>query len=71
VQCVPACSSEPFARSLPAAGFIDGEVLYWYVTSRGGTDRILYIRPDSPVATIVAIPGGDGTLLLQGDYSHR
>jgi hypothetical protein len=45
--------------------------LYWYVTSRGGTDRILYIRPDSPVATIVAIPGGDGTLLLQGDYSHR
>ena len=33
----------------------------------GITQRILHVRPDAPIATIVAIPGGNGILGIQGD----
>jgi hypothetical protein len=35
--------------------------------SRGGTQRILYVRPDAPVANIVSIAGGSGAIGLQND----
>ena len=31
-------------------------------STNGVTQRILFVRPDNPTATIVAMPGGDGTL---------
>ena len=33
----------------------------------GATQRILDVRPDAPVANIVALPGGEGILGIQGD----
>src|SRR5688572_9476208 len=35
----------------------------------GGTQRYLHIRPDAPIATLVQLPGGDGTLGIQNDGS--
>ena len=35
----------------------------------GATQRILYVRPDAPIATIISIPGGDGTFSIQNDGS--
>jgi hypothetical protein len=37
------------------------------VPTRGVTQRVLFIHPDAPVANLVALPGGDGTLAIQGD----
>jgi iron complex outermembrane receptor protein len=37
------------------------------VPAAHGTQRFLHVRPDSPVATIVHLPGGDGTLGIQDD----
>jgi hypothetical protein len=37
--------------------------------SRGGVQRILYVKPDAPVANIVALPGGNGRLGIQSDGS--
>jgi len=36
-------------------------------TPSDGTQRFLYLRPDAPVANIVDLPGGDGTLGIQND----
>src|SRR5262249_14825661 len=33
------------------------------------TQRLLYVRPDPPVANVVLIPGGDGVLGIQSDGS--
>src|SRR4051794_39863311 len=33
----------------------------------GGTQRILYVRPDLPVANIVSIAGGDGVYGIQSN----
>ena len=33
----------------------------------GGTQRFLYVRPEAPVAIVVVISGGDGTLGIQND----
>ncbi len=33
----------------------------------GATQRFLYVRPDAPVANIVALPGGEGILGIQSD----
>jgi hypothetical protein len=35
----------------------------------GGTQRYLHIRPDAPIATLVHVPGGTGTLGIQADGS--
>jgi hypothetical protein len=35
----------------------------------GVTQRILHVRPDSPIATIVSVPGGDGRYAIQDDGS--
>src|SRR4030095_3727186 len=37
------------------------------VPSGGAIQRFLYVRPDAPVANIVVVPGGDGTLGIQND----
>jgi hypothetical protein len=37
------------------------------VPATNGVQRFLYIRPDNPVATIVHLPGGEGSLGIQGD----
>jgi len=37
------------------------------VPSGGATQRFLYLRPDAPVANIVAIPGNDGVLGIQNN----
>lgn len=37
------------------------------VPTRGVTQRFLYIRPDTPVANIVFLPGRDGIFGIQGD----
>jgi hypothetical protein len=41
------------------------------IPTRGVTQRILYTRPDSPVANIVFLPGLDGILGIQDDGSMR
>jgi hypothetical protein len=33
----------------------------------GVVQRVLHVRPDAPIATIIAIPGGDGVLGIQAD----
>jgi hypothetical protein len=35
----------------------------------GLTQRILHVRPDAPIATIIAIPGSNGILSIQNDGS--
>ena len=35
----------------------------------GGTQRYLHIRPDAPIATLIHVPGGNGTLGIQADGS--
>jgi hypothetical protein len=35
----------------------------------GGTQRFLYVRPEAPIAIVVVISGGDGTLGIQADGS--
>lgn len=35
--------------------------------SRGQTQRILHVRPDAPIANLVALPGSDGVLRIQPD----
>ena len=37
------------------------------VPTRNVTQRFLYLRPDAPVATILALPGGSGVLNIQSD----
>ena len=37
----------------------------------GDTQRFLWVRPDSPVATLIAIPGGDGVLGIQNDGTSQ
>lgn len=37
--------------------------------SPGVTQRILYVRPDAPIATVVALPGGSGVLGIAADGS--
>jgi hypothetical protein len=39
------------------------------ISSRGATQPFLYVRPDNPIATIIAIPGGDGTFGFASDGS--
>jgi hypothetical protein len=35
----------------------------------GVTQRILHVRPDSPIATLISVPGGDGRYAIQNDGS--
>ena len=35
----------------------------------GGTQRFLYVRPESPIAIVVVVSGGDGVLGIQNDGS--
>jgi len=35
----------------------------------GGTQRYLHVRPDAPIATIIHLPGGDGTYAFGADGS--
>ena len=37
------------------------------IPTRGVTQRILYVRPDNPVANLVVLSGGDGVLGIQAD----
>ena len=39
------------------------------VSTPGMTQRILYVKPDNPVATIVALPGGEGYIGIADDGS--
>lgn len=51
--------------SLDVAGAVTSTVVDIPVS--GGTQRFLYVRPDAPIAVVVAISGGDGTLGIQND----
>ncbi len=51
--------------SLEVAGAVTSTVVDIPVS--GGTQRFLYVRPDAPIAIVVVISGGDGTLGIQND----
>lgn len=52
-----------------AAGAATTSTVVDIPASSGGTQRFLHVRPDAPIANIIAVPGGDGILGIQNDGS--
>ena len=55
-----AALSTLFAPTPAAAGAATTTTVVDIPLPRGATQRIVYMRPDNPIANLVAVPGGDG-----------